>query len=88
MFVSYTRQDGEAYARTVVERLKDLEGHDLDVWLDRHRMRGGEQWWQQIRSAIDRASVSVLVVTAGAERSDVVRREWLYARNKGYVSRR
>lgn len=81
-FVSYARRDGENFARQLRERLA-LEG--IALWRDREGMEGGRDWWQQITSALDEVSFLVLVMTAAAAESALVRREWRYARQHGVV---
>jgi hypothetical protein len=82
VFVSYARKDGEAFAIRLRERLKDA-APDVNPWLDHYEMVGGRGWWVQITSAIDAARALVLVMTPAAFRSEVVRREWQYARQHG-----
>src|SRR5205823_3254585 len=59
------------------------EEPDVPLWRDRDEIEGGRGWWNQIAEALDAARVMVLVVTPAALRSDVVRREWRYARQRG-----
>lgn len=80
VFVSYARVDGQKTARKLVG---DLEDQGLEVWMDRLEMRGGQDWWQQIVDAIDRAGFLVLIMTPGAMASRVTEREWRYAREQG-----
>ena len=82
VFVSYARKDGEAFAIRLRERLR-AAAPDIDPWLDHYEMVGGRGWWVQITSAIDASRALVLVMTPAALRSDVVRREWQYARQHG-----
>jgi Mrp family chromosome partitioning ATPase len=48
-------------------------------------MQVGEAWWQQIVAALTNEHVEymVLVLTPAAMRSDIVRKEWRLARQKG-----
>ena len=80
VFLSYARSDGEALARTLRER---LQAADVPLWHDRDAMEGGRDWWQQITAAIDQVDFLVLLMTPAALRSDLVRREWRYARQRG-----
>lgn len=80
IFVSYARSDGEAFARALRER---LAAQGFSLWHDRQDMEGGRDWWRQITEAIDTVEYLVLVMTPAALRSDVVRREWRYARQQG-----
>src|SRR3954447_4859861 len=46
-------------------------------------MEGGRDWWRQITEAVDKVEYVLLVMTPGALASEVVRREWRYARQQG-----
>jgi hypothetical protein len=81
VFISYARSDGEAFATVLRQRLE--HERDIPLWQDRVRMEGGRDWWQQITDALDQVQFMVLVMTPNAMRSDVVRREWRYARQQG-----
>ncbi len=48
-------------------------------------MEGGRGWWKQIEEAIDSSKFLVLVITPAAIKSEVIRREWRYARQQGVV---
>ena len=80
VFLSYARSDGEQFALSLRDRLHD-EG--VPLWRDREGMEGGRDWWQQITAAIDRVDYLVLVMTPAALASNMVRREWRYARQRG-----
>ena len=80
VFISYARRDGEAFADVLLTRLEAL---GVEAWQDRARMEDGRDWWLQITEALDRVEFMALVVTPGALRSEIVRREWRYARQQG-----
>ncbi|MGZ5185983.1 MAG: TIR domain-containing protein [Caldimonas sp.] len=80
VFVSYARRDGEVAARELRER---LEAQGIPLWRDREAMEGGRDWWLQITEALDRVEFLVLVMTEAALGSELVRREWRYARQRG-----
>lgn len=80
VFVSYSRQDGETFARDLRD---ELMAHGLPVWHDRARMLGGRDWWEQIKDALNHVEYMVLVMTPAAMWSEVVRKEWRYARQQG-----
>lgn len=80
VFVSYARRDGEAFARDLRTRLA-AEG--ISQWRDREGLEGGRDWWLQITEALDRVVFLVLVMTPAALASELVRREWRYARQRG-----
>ena len=48
VFISYVREN----AREVKRLVKALEAHNIDVWLDRDRIKPGQRWKDVIRSAI------------------------------------
>ncbi|MEJ8826497.1 TIR domain-containing protein [Variovorax humicola] len=80
VFVSYARKDGEALARDLRER---LAAAGIPLWRDREGMEGGRDWWLQITDALDQVEFLVLVMTEAALQSELVRREWRYARQRG-----
>jgi len=81
LFISYARADGQRAAERVRREMASRAG--LGAWQDLTEMEGGWGWWDQIRTAIVGAQHLVLVMTPGALRSDVVRREWQLARQEG-----
>jgi NB-ARC domain-containing protein/TIR domain-containing protein len=82
VFISYARADGERIAREVRRRL--IAGPPaLSVWQDRSELEGGVGWWKQITEALDVVDFLVLLITPAALSSDVVQREWRYARQQG-----
>ncbi|NJL95153.1 MAG: TIR domain-containing protein, partial [Anaerolineae bacterium] len=82
IFISYARQDGEEFATQLRQRI-ETEAPEISVWQDRARMFGGVGWWKQITDAIEGSDYMVLVMTPAAMASEVVRKEWLYARQVG-----
>ena len=80
IFVSYARSDGGACAEDLSRRLK---GAGFSLWHDLSDMEGGRDWWQQIEEAIRAVEYLILVITEGALRSDIVRKEWRLARQEG-----
>ena len=80
VFISYSRKDGEAFARDLRGK---LEARHIPLWQDRTGMEGGRDWWEQIRQALDQVEFMVLVMTPKALQSDIVRKEWRYARQQG-----
>ncbi len=80
VFISYARADGEELAHTIRQR---LERQDITVWQDRVQMEGGREWWLQITEALNQVEFMVLVATPGAIQSEMVRKEWRYARQQG-----
>ena len=76
VFISYSRQD-IAHAQALHAELTAL-GHE--PWLDLHDIQPGVDWRSEIRSAIERAEVLLLVVSPWSMASDTVRAEWRHAR--------
>lgn len=81
-FISYTRQQGTAVAKRVINL---LQGENFRIWQDCSHMRGGDDFWRQIEEAIERARYLVMVLTPDAFTDDrtVLRNEWLTARRRG-----
>ena len=46
-------------------------------------MEGGVGWWKQITDALDVVQFLILVVSPAAMRSEIARKEWRYARQRG-----
>ena len=84
VFISYARRDGEAFATALCRRL-ETEQPEINVWHDRGQMEGGVGWWKQIAEALDKVTFLVIVMTPAAMASEITRREWRYARQKGVV---
>ncbi|HEY7493681.1 MAG TPA: TIR domain-containing protein [Candidatus Tectomicrobia bacterium] len=82
VFISYARQDGEAFA-TALRRRLEKEEPEITLWQDRTEMEGGVGWWKQIEEAIAKCAFLVIVMTPSAMRSEVTRKEWRYARQHG-----
>src|SRR2546426_12648327 len=80
VFISYARSDGEQFAARLRKR---LEAKHIPLWQDRIGMEGGRDWWQQIKDALDKVEFMVLVMTPAAMQSEMVRKEWRYARQQG-----
>jgi hypothetical protein len=79
IFVSYSRRDTEMVDRTVDLICKA----GLDVWLDRHKIRAGNQWRVQIVQAIDTCDAFVLMLSPNSAASDNVRKEIDLAQDSG-----
>jgi hypothetical protein len=80
VFISYARSDGEAFAHRLRHQ---LEKQNIKLWQDRGTMEGGRDWWLQITEALDNVAFMALVVTPNALKSEIVRKEWRYARQQG-----
>jgi hypothetical protein len=71
VFISYSHVD-TAWLERLKRHLKPLvrEG-SLDYWDDTH-IRPGDDWQQEIRTALDRAQVAVLLISADFFASDFI----------------
>lgn len=77
VFISYAREDDD-----VAEKLAGLlENGGASVWLDRQKLRAGEDWNESIKKAIQDCVVFVPVVSRHSLRTEtrVCRREWALA---------
>ncbi len=80
VFLSYARSDGEGLASDLRMR---LQAEGIPLWQDLVSMEGGKDWWLQITEALDAVEFMVLVMTPAAMQSEMVRKEWRYARQQG-----
>ena len=70
-FVSYSHADLECLRRLEVH-LKPLEQDGLiDVWADT-RIKAGEDWEERIKTALDKAAIAVLLISADFLASDFI----------------
>ncbi len=79
VFISYARSDGKALASRLRQQ---LEAQGFEVWQDLTEMESGK-WWLQITEALNHVEFMALVITPNALKSDIVRKEWRYARQQG-----
>jgi WD40 repeat protein len=82
VFLSYARADGEGFAKRLRERLR-AQHPEIGLWQDRDKMEGGIGWWKQIEEALDQVRFLLLVMTPASMQSEVTRKEWRYARQRG-----
>ena len=82
VFISYATSDGGELAARFRRRLESADPL-LPVWQDIVALRGGDSWRNEIFRAIERVDTVVLALTPGALRSDWVKKETLYARQRG-----
>lgn len=81
IFISYRRLDSD-----FVDRLEiDLSVRGFDIWLDRRDLafKGAQLWENELKAAIERSHVCLLVVSQAAIESENVRAEYIYARQIG-----
>jgi TIR domain len=78
LFVSYARQDHD-----LVDSLRiDLERLGRDVWID-NKLRGGQEWWDEILRQIRACDVFVCTVSPSSIASKACRSELEYAAQLG-----
>jgi hypothetical protein len=70
VFISYSHADQEWLER-LRRHLKPLVREGLDCWDDTH-IRPGDDWQQEIRTALDTAQVAVLLISANFFASDFI----------------
>src|SRR6476659_4079155 len=80
VFISYARSDGDALATDLYSR---LHAEGISIWRDFDRLEGGRDWWLQITAALDQVEFMVLLMTPAAMQSELVRKEWRHARQRG-----
>ena len=74
IFISYSHED-ERWKQRLTTQLAVLESEGiLEAWDDR-RIGAGEDWYDQIQQAMDRACVAILLISAEFLTSNFVRRE-------------
>ena len=78
VFISYSRHDKD-FAKDLRQR---FISDDLTVWRDREEMQHGA-WWKQITEALAVVDYMVLCASPQSMASEVVTREWRYARQQG-----
>jgi TIR domain/NB-ARC domain len=83
VFISYARKDGEKFATRLWKRLQKEQKEIGLLWQDRAEMEGGVGWWNQIEEALDQVKFLVIIMTPTAMQSEMTRKEWRYARQRG-----
>ena len=71
VFISYSHKD-EAEKEQLVAQLRVLErAGKINLWID-DRIKGGSDWEQEIKTAMRKASVAVLFISANFLTSDFI----------------
>ena len=80
VFISYATGDGAEFAEGLRAA---LIAHRIDVWQDVIKLRGGDNWWQQIVEAITRVKYVLMVLTPLELNRPTVQKEWRLVRQEG-----
>jgi len=79
VFISYSRQDSK-----IVDKFsKTMEVQNIQTWLDRKGIQGGDQWRRQIVTAIENSDIFVITLSPNSVNSDNVRKELDLAESAG-----
>jgi TIR domain len=73
VFVSYGRKDWKKFVRPRVIQLRKA---GLKVWLDQQKLHGGEQWLDEIDTALNTCERMVLFVSPNSVESKWVKKEY------------
>ena len=74
VFISYSKED-VAWRKRVQAFLNSIEAEgEAEVWAD-DRIDAGEDWYPEIRKAIDRSAVAVLLLTKDFLRTDFIAKQ-------------
>lgn len=79
ILVTYDRQDWETVVAPLVDALYDA---DLGAWVDQYLMEGSSDWMVATEQARRECWLLVVVVSPGAMRSELVKRNWRHFHNR------
>ncbi|RYX80788.1 TIR domain-containing protein [bacterium] len=79
VFISYNQEEAD-FAGLLMMR---LESAGFETWLDKNRLRGGNDWSQEIDQGILEAFALVVVMSPTAKASEYVTFEWSFALGAG-----
>lgn len=80
VFISFVGEDGGRIAKELRERLAQQR---VALWPDLSEVKIKGDVWQEITGVLDQVKALVLIMTPEAMRSELVRKEWRYARQQG-----
>jgi TIR domain-containing protein/HEAT repeat protein len=72
VFISYAHTDGDF----AVALIREIEKAGFTAWVDRERLRAGEDWRQAIDDAIRESFALIVIMTPEAKASEYVTYEW------------
>src|SRR5260221_9457655 len=81
LFISYTHAD-KPHLDQLVEWLRANDFSDNEIWYDK-QIAGGNNWRDEITSALNEAFVVVVIVSAHSVKSIYCTFEWAYAMGQG-----
>lgn len=71
VFVSYSHRDEQEKEQLITHLSLLKRANLIDLWVD-DRIEGGADWQTEIKAAVDRASVAILLITANFLNSDFI----------------
>jgi tetratricopeptide (TPR) repeat protein len=78
-FISYSSVDGKQFALKLADKLA-AGPPEISVWLDKHALRPGEDWDEQVVEAIRTCKGMLFIMSADSVRADsVCKNEWVRA---------
>jgi hypothetical protein len=84
LFLSYAHADDptwvQAFEQGLRERVRQRLGLDIEVWQDTNKLRLGQNWREEIETAIARTAAMVLVLSPSYESSN-----WCYRERKHFL---
>lgn len=80
IFISYSHKDRDIL-NTFIAYLKEQDFTDNQIWYD--NIEGGDNWRDEISSALDEAFAIVVIVTKNSIESHYCTYEWAYALGQG-----
>ena len=81
VFISYSRQDAEAFTLQLVETLRSRE--KFKIWIDTNLTPGTESWKKGIAKAIEQCSLQVVILSPAVHESKWIGEEVSYAEQLG-----
>ncbi len=83
VFISYSRKDVEYVSELRNALEAALKAQDVCIWMDKFNIRAGEDWIDEVETALRQSSYMIYVHTSSSATSSQVRKEWSYFLNRG-----